>query len=100
MGTSTGTNQGGVTYNPKQNNFGSGTVFKITPDGQVTTLYNFCSKPNCADGQSPSGGLVLATTGNFYGTTLSGGLSNPLYTAASTNLLNGSRLVITKDGSD
>src|ERR1700677_2655265 len=27
---------------------GCGTVFKITASGQVTTLYDFCSLPNCA----------------------------------------------------
>ena len=51
---------------------GSGTVFKLTPSG-ITTLYSFCSQPNCADGQSSYGGLILATDGNFYGTTGRGG---------------------------
>jgi len=51
---------------------GFGTVFKLTPSG-VTTLYSFCSQPNCADGQSSYGGLILATDGNFYGTTGRGG---------------------------
>jgi len=51
---------------------GSGTVFKITPNGMLTTLYNFCSKTNCADGLNPIG-LVRGTEGNFYGTTLGGG---------------------------
>jgi uncharacterized repeat protein (TIGR03803 family) len=50
-----------------------GTVFKITPDGTVTTLYNFCSKTNCTDGQSPMAGLTLGINGNFYGTTYYGG---------------------------
>jgi len=52
---------------------GYGTVFKITPSGTLTTLYGFCSQPNCADGQLPYGGLVLAPNGNFYGTTYEGG---------------------------
>jgi uncharacterized repeat protein (TIGR03803 family) len=39
----------------------------------VTTLYSFCSKANCSDGETPQAGLVLATNGNFYGTTYSGG---------------------------
>ncbi len=50
-----------------------GTVFKITPSGTLTTLYDFCSQPNCADGDSPSGGLMQATDGNLYGTTFYGG---------------------------
>ncbi len=52
---------------------GCGTVFKITPTGALTTLYSFCSQPNCADGYSPFAGLVQATDGNFYGTTGQGG---------------------------
>jgi uncharacterized repeat protein (TIGR03803 family) len=50
-----------------------GTVFEITPAGDLTTLYNFCSQPKCADGSQPLAPLVLATDGNFYGTTFSGG---------------------------
>jgi len=50
-----------------------GTVFKITPSGVLTTLYSFCSQTNCTDGSHPYAGLVQATDGNFYGTTLNGG---------------------------
>jgi uncharacterized repeat protein (TIGR03803 family) len=46
-----------------------GTVFKVTPGGKLTTLYSFCSQPNCADGDMPFAGLVQASDGNFYGTT-------------------------------
>jgi len=45
-----------------------GTIFRITPSGTLTTLYNFCSQANCADGIQPSG-LVEAADGNFYGVT-------------------------------
>jgi uncharacterized repeat protein (TIGR03803 family) len=51
-----------------------GTVFKLTRAGKVTRLYNFCSQRNCADGNSPFAGLVLSTDGNFYGTTIDGGV--------------------------
>lgn len=60
------TNHGGSAH-------GGGTVFKITPQGTLTTLYNFCSQSNCADGVQPDAGLVQGTSGNFYGTTLGGG---------------------------
>ncbi len=52
-----------------------GTIFKITSAGKITTLYNFCSQPNCSDGAAPIGGLIQATDGNFYGTTDSGGVN-------------------------
>jgi len=52
---------------------GSGTIFKITLSGTLTTLYNFCSQSGCPDGQYPGGGLVQATDGNLYGTTADGG---------------------------
>jgi uncharacterized repeat protein (TIGR03803 family) len=52
---------------------GLGTVFEVTAEGKLTTLYSFCSLPNCADGAAPGGGLFLATDGDFYGTTRNGG---------------------------
>jgi len=52
---------------------GCGTVFKITPEGTLTTLYSFCSLSNCTDGASPEAGVIQAIDGNFYGTTASGG---------------------------
>jgi uncharacterized repeat protein (TIGR03803 family) len=67
---------GTTDYGGSSNNctLGCGTVFKITSKGALTTLYNFCSKSNCADGSSPQAGLIQATDGNFYGTTFSGGI--------------------------
>jgi uncharacterized repeat protein (TIGR03803 family) len=47
----------------------AGTVFKITPRGELTTLYTFCSQSDCADGSGPSAPLIQGTDGNFYGTT-------------------------------
>src|ERR1039458_2352751 len=61
-----GTTNGGGTNN-------SGTVFKITPGGTLTTLYSFCSQGGCTDGSNPQGGLVQAANGDFYGTTAYGG---------------------------
>jgi len=52
---------------------GCGTIFKITPAGTLTTLYNFCSQSGCTDGIFPYGGLVQGTDGNFYGTASNGG---------------------------
>jgi uncharacterized protein (TIGR03437 family) len=50
-----------------------GTIFRISADGTLTTLYSFCSQPNCADGIGPKGALVQASDGNFYGTTSNAG---------------------------
>jgi uncharacterized repeat protein (TIGR03803 family) len=58
-------NQGGA------NN--SGTVFKITTGGTLTTLYSFCSLSSCADGTFPRAGVIQALNGKFYGTTMGGG---------------------------
>ncbi len=60
---------GGDFYGKTQENGEAGTVYRITPAGTLTTLYTFCSQPNCADGEYPVGGLAQATDGNFYGTT-------------------------------
>src|SRR5579863_98428 len=54
-----------------------GTVFKLTPEGNLTSLYSFCSLPNCADGGDPyHSPLVQGANGNFYGTTAYGGTTN------------------------
>jgi uncharacterized repeat protein (TIGR03803 family) len=53
--------------------YGCGTLFKMTPEGTLTTLYNFCSQTDCGDGQWPIGSLVQAADGGFYGTTSAGG---------------------------
>ena len=62
------TYQGGTSANC---NGGCGTVFKISPGGILTTLYNFGG----GNGSYPYTGLVLGSDGNFYGTTSSGGAS-------------------------
>ncbi len=51
----------------------SGTVFKVTKEGVLTTLHRFCSSPSCADGESPQGTLIQGNDGNLYGVTSAGG---------------------------
>ena len=57
----------------------SGTLFEMTPKGDLTILHNFCSQSNCTDGIGPQAGLVLGTDGNFYGATVHGGANNPCH---------------------
>ena len=52
---------------------GDGTVFKISPSGAFSTFYSFCSHTGCTDGEFPQTGLVQASNGNLYGTTILGG---------------------------
>ena len=52
---------------------GCGTVFKITPGGTLTVLYNFCNLKHCGDGFNPAAQLVQASNGVLYGTTSNGG---------------------------
>jgi uncharacterized repeat protein (TIGR03803 family) len=62
----------GTTYYGGANHEGS--VFKITTSGSLTTMYSFCAKAGCTDGEHPIMGLVQATDGEFYGTTETGGV--------------------------
>lgn len=59
-------NGGDLTCNPP---YGCGTVFKMTPSGEFTAIHIFRGP----DGESPYGGLIQASDGNFYGTTNGGG---------------------------
>jgi uncharacterized repeat protein (TIGR03803 family) len=56
------TNFGG----PPGNGSSCGTLFEITPNGVLTTLHTFDN----SDGSYADGGLVQATNGTLYGTTL------------------------------
>ncbi len=49
---------------------GNGTVFRVTPDGALTTLYSFTGNE---DGGNPVGALAQAADGSLYGTTTSYG---------------------------
>jgi uncharacterized repeat protein (TIGR03803 family) len=58
---------------PAGGTLGFGGVFKVTPTGTYSDIYNF---DGTTHGKFPRGGLTLSTDGNFYGTTLQGGISN------------------------
>jgi uncharacterized repeat protein (TIGR03803 family) len=59
-----GTTQQGGTHK-------DGTIYIVNPDGTLNFVYKFGS--TSTDGVFPEAGLTLATDGNFYGTTDSGG---------------------------
>jgi uncharacterized repeat protein (TIGR03803 family) len=59
-------------YNNDSHVQGCGTVFKITPEGVLTTLHSF----DVTDGAFPEAALVQATDRDFYGTTYGGGASS------------------------
>ncbi|HEY0257121.1 MAG TPA: choice-of-anchor tandem repeat GloVer-containing protein, partial [Candidatus Methylacidiphilales bacterium] len=54
---------------------GEGTIYNISPTtGAVTILHSFSD--TTGDGAQPLAGLILASDGNFYGTTSKGGANN------------------------
>jgi len=63
-----GTTSEGGTYG-----YYGGTVFQITTNGTLTTLYSFSGN----DGGNPEAALVQGNDGSFYGTTSAGGLNGP-----------------------
>lgn len=58
----------GATYGGG-NQYSDGTVFKITPKGILTTIYEF----DFTHGAQPYAGLIQGSDGKFYGTTYQGG---------------------------
>ena len=52
---------------------GCGAIFKVTPNGMLTTLYSFCMQSGCLDGSNPMKALMEGSDGNLYGSTGQGG---------------------------
>ncbi len=57
---------------PRGGSYGYGTVFKLTPGGTLTTLYNF--RLGAGTIATP-GGLIQGSDGNFYGTASDGNIT-------------------------
>ena len=70
------TSSGGVINKACAN--GCGTVFKVTPAGNESVMYNFIGKYKkiTNDGADPQSGLIFDQQGNLYGTTSAGGSFN------------------------
>ncbi len=62
----------GTTFGSGSGPSANGTVFRISPSGNLTNLWSFTGG---SDGASPYAGLVQGSDGNFYGTTSGGGAS-------------------------
>jgi uncharacterized repeat protein (TIGR03803 family) len=63
---------GNINYN---NGYGAGVVYKLAPSGggyEESVLYAF----SVSDGEFPINGVIFDGSGNIYGTTYQGGLSN------------------------
>jgi len=62
---------------------GYGTVFRMTTNGAVTSLYSFGAtlgtNATAKDGSNPYASVVQGTDGAFYGTTVSGGTNVSLF---------------------
>ena len=85
IGTDGNTPYGGLTLGTDGNFYGTtygggttqyGTVFKVTPSGTLTTLYNFTAGN---DGALPIAPPIQGTDGNYYGTTCPGCNGAPGY---------------------
>ena len=63
---------GTATFGGTNAGIGFGTIFRITMNGVLTTLFNF----HFTDGEEPVTRLIQANDGNLYGTTPFGGLTN------------------------
>jgi uncharacterized repeat protein (TIGR03803 family) len=79
--------QAGLTLGPDGNFYGvgagggtkaAGAIFKITPAGSETVLYNFCAV-TCSDGFGAATPLVLHTDGKFYGNTNGNSLGGSVF---------------------
>jgi len=51
-----------------------GVMYRITPQGDYSIVYNFGGKSN---GSAPAGPLLASPNGSFFGTTTSGGAAGP-----------------------
>lgn len=56
----------------------AGAIFKVTPAGNESVLYSFCSV-TCADGFGPTTPLALHTNGKFYGNTNGNSLGGSVF---------------------
>ena len=78
-----GTTQLGGAYLLDESNLCCGTVFTITPQGTLTTIYSFTT----LDGNTADSGLIPAGNGDFYGTTYGGGTTTVPYDGTNSDTI-------------
>ena len=72
---------GGVTLDPQGNiygyviravqfNYDGGDIFKLTPEGVYSIVYDWCPGGQCTSAEGPAGTLVRNPTGGFFGATI------------------------------
>ena len=71
------TDYGGIYYSNSAP--GNGSIYKLTPDGALTTIHSFCQNYACPDGSNPNSALVQGSDGNLYGTAFSGGAGKVMH---------------------
>jgi uncharacterized repeat protein (TIGR03803 family) len=85
MAQSDGTTCSGLTLGTDGNFYGAcqnggansyGTLFKVTPAGNLTVLHNFAAYGSTTDGCEPYAPPIQASNGDFYGTTALCGANN------------------------
>jgi uncharacterized repeat protein (TIGR03803 family) len=77
----------GTTLTGGINNGGAGTLFRMTPGGILTTLHSFNCPICIPDGGNPGAGLVQATSGSLYGTTVNGAGYGVVFTSTLGGIL-------------
>lgn len=56
---------------------GDGIAFKISSSDQFSNVYTFCPlNDTCPDGSNPFFGIIIDSSGNFYGNTIGGGTAD------------------------
>jgi uncharacterized repeat protein (TIGR03803 family) len=65
---------------------GGGALYKVTPAGGFSILYNFCSLKSCADGFNPNTVITQHTNGKFYGNTVGNSLGGSVFYSLDTGL--------------
>jgi uncharacterized repeat protein (TIGR03803 family) len=85
----------GTTGSGSPGDIATGSVFKMTPNGTLTTLYSFTGQ---GDGGDPQSGVIVGSDGNLYGSSFSAIFKLTL--GGTFTLLNNSSQLVYNNGID